>query len=226
LEEPPPLTGGAASYPTFLIQGLPPADLTFVYPAHLKLFNEGYSIGWGWIVRHPFDFIRLTAKKLAIFWAGTASGLTGWNLPAGQSGIRRPVDMVTPEGGTLATTWQLALIVASAAGIVAGRRNRGLVPWLLFLATRLAVTVLFFGYARQGATAIPVVAILVALAVERWTPARVSRLAIPVLLVGVTVEATRLVSRPVVAIDGRPVGVTDPLAPDENAEHEVEVSRN
>jgi hypothetical protein len=226
LQEPPPLSRGASSYPAFLVQGLPPPDLTFVYPPHLELFNEGYSTGWRWIRERPGAFARLAARKLAIFWSGAASGLTGWNLPAGQSGIRRPVDMVAPHDSAPATIWRIAFLLVAAAGVVAGRQNRALLPWLLFLATKIAVTVLFFGYARQGAIAIPVIAILIALAFERWIPTRVSRLAIPLLLVGLTIEAARLVSRPVVAIDGSPIGAADALAPDEHAEHRIEVTRN
>jgi hypothetical protein len=223
LEEPPPLTGGAASYPTFLIQGLPPGDLAFVYPPHLELFNEGYSIGWKWILEHPGGFARLAAKKLAIFWSGAASGLTGWNLPMRQSGLRRSVDMVAPESDAIARAWQIAILLGCLAGAIAGRRNRGLSPWLLFLATRLAVTVLFFGYARQGASAVPIVAVLLGLALEKWSPVRASRLATPVLAIGVTLEAARFVVKPEVRIDRTAIGDRDPHAPDEHGLHRVDV---
>ena len=226
LEEPPPLTGGAASYPTFLVQGLPPADLTFVYPPHLKLFNEGDSIGWKWIREHPGDFVGLAAKKLAIFWSGAASGLTGWNLPMRLSGPRRRVDMVAPESDATAIVWRVLILIVCLAGIVFAGRQAALVPWLLFLATRVAVTLLFFGYARVGATAIPVVAILLALAVERWLYVRPSRLAVAALAIGVSVEAARFVSRPLLLIDGSPVRATDRLPPDEHAEHRIEMTRN
>jgi hypothetical protein len=224
LEEAPPLSGGASSYPAFLVQGLPPADLTFVYPPHLKLFNEGYSIGLSWIREHPGDFARLVARKLAIFWSGAASGLTGWSFPVGLSGVRRPVDMVTPGDDAVATIWRIALLLAAAAGVVAGRRNRALVPWLLFLATRLAATVLFFGYGRQGATAIPALAVLFGLAVERTVPARAARLAIPVLAIGVALEAARFVSKPQVRLDGAVIGPADPYPPDEHDAHRVAVN--
>jgi Dolichyl-phosphate-mannose-protein mannosyltransferase len=224
LEEAPPLSGGASSYPAFLVQGLPPADLSFVYPPHLRLFNEGYALGGEWIRRNPGDFARLAAKKVAIFWSGAASGLTGWDLPVGLSGPRRPVDMVSPDSDAPATIWWIALLLASAAGVVAGRRNRALVPWLLFLATRVAATVFFFGYGRQGATAIPVLAVLFGLAVERAVPARAARLAIPVLAVGVALEAARFVSKPQVRLDGAAIGPADPFPPDEHDTHRVAVN--
>jgi hypothetical protein len=224
LEEAPPLGGGKESYPAFLVQGLPPVDLTFVYPPHLRLFNEGYSVGSRWIAEHPADFARLAVKKLEIFWSGAASGLTGWSFPVGLSGIRRPVDTVDPGDDAAATSWRIALLLASAAGVVAGRRNRTLVPWLLFLATRVAATVLFFGYGRQGATAIPVLAVLLGLAAEKAVPARAARLAIPVLAIGVALEAARFVSKPELRLDGAVVGRSDPYPPDEHEAHDLEVN--
>jgi hypothetical protein len=188
----------------------------------LKLFNDGYSVGWDWIVQHPVDFSRLTARKLVIFWSGAASGLTSWNLPAGFSGLRRPVDMVAPDRGAPAAIWQVAVLLGCFAGMAAGRRNRALVPWLVFLATRIVATVLFFGYARQGATAIPIVTILLALALERWTPAHPSRLAIPVLVVGVTLEAARFIMKPEVRLDGTAVGSRDPYPENEHDAHRLE----
>jgi dolichyl-phosphate-mannose-protein mannosyltransferase len=224
LAEPPPLSGGPSRYPAFLVQGLPPADLAFVYPPHLRLINEGYTVGWKWISEHPADFARLAFRKVSIFWSGAASGLTGWNLPAGLSGPRRPVDMVTPDEGPRATIWQIVILAAGVAGTVVGRRNRALVPWLLFLATRLLVTVAFFGYARQGATVIPVVAVLVGLALERWTPVRAARLAVPVLLFGVTLEAARWIAKPAVSIDDRAIGAADSFGPTDPVLHRVDVS--
>lgn len=224
LEEPPPLAGGAKGYPSFLVVGLPPRDLSFVYPPHLRLFNEGYSDGWTWIADHPADFGRLAALKVAIFWSGAASGLTGWNLPMGLSGTRRAVDVVTPEGAR-ATVWRIAVLLACLAGIFFGRRRPGLRPWLLFLATKVAVTVLFFGYARLGATVIPVVAVLLGLATQRWIPPRRLRFALAVLLLGVALEAVRFVAKPEVRLEGSVVGREDPFPPDEHDPHRVEVTR-
>jgi hypothetical protein len=192
----------------------------------LRLFNEGYSIGWRWIRERPGDFARLGANKLAIFWSGAASGLTGWNLPMGISGPRRPVDMVASDPDATAITWRVAILIVCAAGLVVGGRRAALVPWLLFLATRIVVTLLFFGYARAGATAIPMIAVLFALAVERWLRVRPSPLAVAALAIGVSLEAARFFSGPGVSIDGNPVGATDPFPPDEHAAHRIEVTRN
>jgi hypothetical protein len=227
----PPLEGGAASYPRALVAGLPPGDLSFVYPPHLRLFNEGYSLGWEWIRENPGEFARLAARKISIFWSGAAMGLTGWNLPLGLSGLRRAVDMVTPEPGAVATVWRVALALVCAAGLAAGVRRAALAPWLLFLASKVAVTVLFFGYARQGAVVVPVVALLTGLAVERWVLARaarpagsrVPRFAIAVLLAGVGLEAARLFAKPAVSIDGRVAGATDPFPADDHRGRRIEV---
>jgi hypothetical protein len=225
LEEPPPLAGGPSSYPEFLVRGLPPADLAFVYPPHLRLFNEGYSVGWKWIRENPGQFARLAAKKLAIFWSGASAGLTGWNLPMGLSGRRPPVDMVSPDGDGAAIAWRIAVLLACVGGIASGVRRRAAVPWLLFLATKVAVAVAFFGYARQGAVVVPVVAVLAAIAVERWIPARPSRWIAAALLAGVLLEGARFASKPDVRIDGTVVGREDPFPPDEHEPHRVEVTR-
>ena len=223
LADPPPLAGGAASYPAFLVQGLPPGDLTFVYPPHLRLFNDGYSIGARWIAQHPSDFLALAGRKLTTFWSGAASGLTGWNFPTGMSGPRRAVDMVAPDDDALAIGWRVMVLLAALVGIVVARHRVAIVPWLLFLATRLAAAVLFFGYARQGAAAIPVIALLVAFALERWIPSRVARLAIPVLVAGVGLEARRLVLNPEVRLDGAAVFDRDAQSPADHADHRLEV---
>jgi hypothetical protein len=90
------------------------------------------------------------------------------------------------------------------------------------------VTVAFFGYARQGAVVIPVVALLAALALEPWLPTRLparvpTRLTILLLLLGVGAETARFLSRPVVRIDGLSIGEVDPLPPGDHRDRRVEV---
>lgn len=230
LEEPPPLLADASRYPPDLVVGLPPKDLSFVYPPHLELFNEGYSLGARWIVAHPGDFARLAIHKLRVFWSGAASGFTGYNLPLGLSGLRRSVDMVAPEGGPASAVWQILVLLAATVGIVAGWRRAALAPWVLFLASKVAVTVLFFGYVRQGALVVPVVALLAALGVERWIlrgaafprPRRFPAVALA-LAAGVGIEAARFVAKPVVRIDGLQVAGSDPLPADEHRRHSIAI---
>lgn len=231
LEQPPPLAGDLVRYPPFLVQGLPPQQLSFVYPPHLRLFNEGYSLGRYWIVAHPGEFAVLAARKISIFWSGAALGITGYNIPLGLSGIRRSVDLVTPERGGTAAAWRVAVLVISALALAAGWRRIALWPWLLFLVSKVVVTLLFFGYARQGATVIPVLALLFGLAAERWVFPRLrhpeekgaARLAVVVLVLAVGVDAARLLARPNVILDGQAVGAVDRFPPDVHRDQRLEV---
>lgn len=232
LDEPPPLGGGAARYPPELVQGLPPPDLAFTYPPHLRLYNEGYRIGLRWIAGNPGAFALLAARKLGIFWQGAASGVTGYNLPLGLSGLRRTVDLVVPEGGAVPLLWRVLVLAAAGAGLVAGWTRPALHPWLLFLASKLMVTVAFFGYARQGALASPVVLLLVALAAERWllrgalagAARRPHVLALAILAAGTALEYARWNDRPQVLIDGQVVtSAADPVPLDVHRDHRIEV---
>jgi hypothetical protein len=231
LEVPPPLAGGLHRYPAFLVAGLPPPQLTLTYPPHLTIVRRGYRLGGEWIRAHPGAFVRLAGEKLQRFWQGAALGLGGWNLPLGLSGVRRPVDLAVPQG-PLATLWRLAVLALAAAGLWAGRRRWDLVPWTAFLASKVVVTVAFFGYARQGATVIPVVALLAALGLGRWLPESEPipaarrhwlRGAAAAGLVLLALEGLRWGLGPQVRLDGRQVGASDPFPVDEYVERRVEV---
>lgn len=231
LDRPPPLAGGAALYPAPLVAGLPPPDLALTYPPHLEAVVDGYRLGREWIASEPLGFARLAGHKLAIFAQGTTLGLSGWNLPLGLDGTRRAVDLATPAGGLVAWIWRLALLALAAAGLAAGRgRWLALAPWLLFLGAQLAVTVAFFGYARTGATVIPVLALLAGLAAERWLPRREERarrrwwlrpalLAAALLLAA---ETARWIAPLRIAIDGRPLAGSDPFPVDHHVTRRIE----
>ena len=232
LQQPPPLAGGRERYPPELLRGLPPQDLALAYPPHLQLYNDGYAIGLRWMTEHPGASAVLAARKLAIFWGGAALGFTGYGLPLGLSGLRRAVDLVVPEPSAAALAWRLLVLAGALAGLAAGWRRPALHPWLLFLLTRLVVTVAFFGYARQGAMAAPVVLLLIALAVERWLPrglvAGVARrphvLGSVLLAAAVAAEYARWSARPQVLIDGEVVtSAADPVPLDVHRDHHVEV---
>lgn len=223
LESPPPLAG---SYPMFLIQGLPPEQLSFVYPPHLRLFNEGYAIGWTWISTHPRDSTRLAWRKLTIFWSGAAHGVTGYGIPTGLSGPRRAVDMVTPDDTLPAIILRVALLALAVTGLARSWRHPALHPWLLFLATRAAVTVLFFGYARHGATAIPVVALLISLALAPLLyrlPPRAVTVFTTALLLAPVLDVARAIARPAPLLDTRPLGSVDPDPPDLHHDQRLEL---
>jgi hypothetical protein len=213
LERMPPLRPSADRFPPALV-GPPPPQLALIYPPHLRLVNEGYRVGLGAIAADPARFVRLAARKLAIFWSGAASGVTGYGVPVGATGLRRAVDMVAP-GGIAAALFAVALLAVAAWGAWLARDQPAVVPWLSFLATKVAVTIAFFGYARQGAAVIPVVALLVAIAFERatrpWPAARRRNALLAAAGVCLALEAVRFVAPPALTVDGRPVGRGDPF---------------
>jgi hypothetical protein len=210
LEESPPLVFAPTRYPRDLVFGLPPPDLSLVYPPHVRLVNEGYRIGWGWIAERPGRFLRLVWRKLTFFWSGASLGFGGYDLPLGMSGVRRAVDMVTPEDGALVTAWQLGALAVTILGIILAWRHESFAPWLLFLASKVLVTVLFFGYARHGACVIPVVALCAALAMDRLARAW------PFLVFGLlgllaVAETVRWVKPPAPTVDGHKMETVDPF---------------
>jgi hypothetical protein len=217
LEDPPPLAAQAERYPPALVQGLPPPDLSFVYPPHVRLVNEGYRVGWAWIAaRGPAGAVAHACRKLRIFWSGAALGLTGFDLPLGLPRLRRAVDLAVPDRGWGTAVWSTTLLAGCALGLAAGWRQAALYPWLLFLLTKLAVTVAFFGYARQGAATFPVVALLIALGAARWIPglrgrepARILRATALALSAAVVLEGARALHPPALAVDGRPLEAGD-----------------
>ena len=238
LEASPPLAGGSSRYPGFLIMGLPPPELTFCYPPHLEIVNHGYRLGWHWIVNHPGDYLSLALSKMRIFWAGVTLGFTGYNLPLGISGIRGLVDLVVPEGGAGVALWRWAGLAVVLLGLWVGRREEALIPWMLFLATKVITTLAFFGYAREGAVVIPVFALLLGLVVARGLTrfprvlTRIStspsvkrwlRMSCVLALILIALESFRWNSEPVVTLDGRQVGAGDPFPETEYKERRLRV---
>lgn len=226
LEAPPPLAEGREGYPAFLVAGLPPPDLSLTYPSHLRLVNEGYALGWQWLSERPARTGALLVAKLRRFWAGAALGWTGYGLPIGLSGRREPVDLVVPDGAA-ATSWRVVLFLAAAVGLRAAWRRPGAAPWLLFLGSKVLVTLAFYGYARQGATTIPVIALLLVLGAERWLPTaadsrRWLRIALAGSLVVVGVEALRWLRPPELFVDGQPIAERAWPAANDHGAHEVE----
>ena len=226
LDMPPPLAGGAGAFPAMLVTGLPPRELALTYPPHLALVNDGYAMGWRWLAADPRGAMRRGLTRLARFWAGAATTLTGYGLPAGLSGARHAVD-ITVADGWLAAAWRIVLLAAAVAGLAAAWRRPALYPWLFLLVAKAAVAVAFFGYARLGATTIPVVALLVALAIERWWPARtdarLERGARMALVMMVAIEAMRWLHHPGLALDGNPAGPQDPVPSADHLSHQLRI---
>ena len=238
LSEPPPLAGGSERYPPELVAGLPPPNLAFEYLPHLALVNHGTARGLSWIASEPGAYVRLVGRKLARFAEGLATGL-GWsNVPLGLSGVRRAVDLTVARGGA-ATAWRTLLVALGLAGLALGlargATRAALVPWALFLAAKLATVVLFFGYARTGATASPVLWIGIALLIERVLAAlerrspdgRLPRPALGLSLAPIAIvlalDLWRAENDVTVTLDGRPVLDAEPFPPDAWADREIRV---
>ncbi len=229
LDTPPPLTGGADRYPLALVAGLPPASLSLTYPPHAHLLADGYRVGLDSIQANPARFAKLVARKLAIFWSGAALGFGGWNAPLGLSGVRAPVDLVVPARGWGAAVWRTAVLVLVCIGAAARPERRALAPWIAYLASKVAVTAAFFGYARFGATVVPVVALLasrgfVALVTRaaprltaRGSTVRVRRwIAVALVFALVAAESARWHHPPTLFLDEREVTSTAPFPADDS----------
>ena len=226
LDRLPPLAGGAAAYPAILVGGLPPRTLALTYPPHLALVNDGYAMGWRWLAAAPVGAMRRARARLGRFGEGAATTLTGYGLPAGLSGTRYAVD-ITVADGRIASTWRMIILAVSLAGLAAGWRRAALYPWLFLFVTKAAAAVAFFGYARLGATTIPAVALLLALAMERWWPARSEgrgrRAAGIVLAIMVALEGVRCLQHPGLALDGDAAGSLDPVPSADHVDHRLRV---
>ena len=224
LDQPPPLRGGASSYPAMIVGGLPPRDLSFTYPPHLALVNDGYARGLRWLAGDPGGAARRGAARLAQFWSGAATALTGYGLPAGLSGPRAAVDIVVADG-PLASAWRIVVLAACVFGLAAAWRIPALYPWVAFFAVKAIAAAVFFGYARLGASAAPAVAVLVGLAFARRAARPGSERGLRFALAAlVAVEAARFVHGPGLALDGESVGARrDPVAASDHADHHLRV---
>lgn len=136
----------------------------FGRPSHLELYNHGYAVGLARIRADFKGWLELVGKKLARFGDGATLGLTAFNLPHGRASVRRAVDLATPS--TPSRTWQFAVVVAILAGCVIALRRRAGALWLVVIANKLAITVAFYGYARQAVSIAPAFYVLAAIAID------------------------------------------------------------
>jgi hypothetical protein len=206
LDRTPPLTGGLHRYPPGLLQVLPRGgQLALSYPPHLDLVVHGYRRGLAELAADPAGAATRCLQKLWHGLEGAASGCGGHALPIGMSGVRRAVDLVT-AAGTWPAIWRVLLLVVAGAGLWTCRRAPWLWAWLAFAVSKVAVLLLFFGYARQGALLVPVVGIGLAAAASRWLLPRwpgAARLGIWFLAALVALELARALGGTAVLVDGR-----------------------
>ncbi|MBI5863652.1 MAG: hypothetical protein HZB38_03915 [Planctomycetes bacterium] len=155
----------------------PDPSLQMTLPSHLRLYNDGYAAGWRSIGSDPAAWLGLVGRKLTRFAAGATLGVGATNWPVGRSGTRAAVDLATPLPGGVWCVWQTLWGVALASGVYVAAKRRVGGLWLLVIAYKLAVTVAFFGYARQAVSIAPAFCLLAALAVDRlvrFLPARLA----------------------------------------------------
>ena len=227
LDAPPPLSGGAERYPAPLIGGLPPPDLALSYPPHLDIVNHGYRKGLAWIVEQPAVFASHAWGKARVFWDGATLGFGGYNLPFGNGGLRRKVDLVVPHRTLGVTLWQVAWLAVALFGLwrMIRRRQWAFLPWAAWLATKIVVTLAFFGYARQGVAVSPVLLLLLAVVLAGGAEAsawhrRRGMWGLVVVALIVAAECFRWLQPPVFVLGGRPVGAVDPWP---SQHHEVRI---
>jgi hypothetical protein len=123
-------------------------------------------------------------------------------VPIGLSGVRRQVDFVTATG-VWTNVWRAAVLLAALAGLWSLRRVRTLWPLFAFALTKLLVLAAVFGYARQGALCVPVVALGLATLAARWCTGR-RRLAALLLGAVLLLEIVRCAVGAPVHVDGDP----------------------
>lgn len=142
-----------------------PTGLSFGYPPHLQVFQQGYRLGLRYWFEHRTDAPRLLGRKLAIFGSGLTQGLTPLNVPLGVAGLRRPAD----QFGAAASppwVWPGVLFALAAIGTWVCLRHRVGSVLLIVVAQKVVIALLFFGYVRQAASIFPFFAVLVALGLE------------------------------------------------------------
>lgn len=134
-------------------------------PQHLEFLLHGDELAWRYIKARPGDWLRLVGRKWDLMLDATRLGWTQWNWPGGLTGVRRPVDVFVPYSGLATWLWLPWVIAGLALCLVRGgaARRWALLVALLTAAT-LAVTALFFGYARLGLLLMPLWATLAAAA--------------------------------------------------------------
>ncbi|MFM7296774.1 MAG: hypothetical protein ACKO4Q_06085 [Planctomycetota bacterium] len=136
----------------------------FGRPSHLKLWNHGYGIALERMRSDPAAWNALARAKLARFSDGLFTGFGSENWPLGLELSRAPIDLAVSR--TRSYIWWSVCLVASFVGLVLGLRRRIAADWILWLGFKLALTVAFYGYARQGATAQLACFVLVALSLD------------------------------------------------------------
>lgn len=222
-----------------------PGDAARLVAEKLRRFWAGASMGLGGYdlplgtagVRWPVDLAvpeglgdRLRDSPAAKTGAsGGAGDAEAEQINEGRAGEGRSVGAVQR---LWVSTWRLVVLLAALAGALLGRPRAVLAPWLLLFAAKAATAAAFFGYARLGATIVPVVALLVSLAAARLlaaplarfapTPRRRRALVATAALLLVVMEGIRWRSSPSLRLDGHAITRTGPYPADDPVQRHLD----
>ena len=212
-----PDSGGGFSRAALDDRFAPDPNLTFSLPSHLRLFNEGYAVGLETIRADPSGWISLLGRKMLRFEAGLTGGLGVTDAPIGRELVRWPVDLaarpMSPAAWSTrpwldsvrvdALWWRVPILLLMFVGAARLLPSRRAAPWLLILASKVVVTLAFYGYVRQGASILPVTSILIAAGVvytSQWWGAERRWIigGVAIVSVAVVVMDVRELSRPMI----------------------------
>jgi hypothetical protein len=153
------------------------AVLDLTDPQHLEFILHGDRMAWSWMRENPGAFVRLVAAKWRLFFSAWKLGWTQWDWPGGLNGVRRPVDVFTPDSDA---GWGFGLPFAILGLICClatpGGPRRWAVLVLLLTVAGMITTGLYFGYVRQGLLLLPFWLTLTATTLV-WIGERLRRLA-------------------------------------------------
>lgn len=138
----------------------------FAFPPHNRVFTNGWRVGWEYVISDGAAAAHNIRRKLARFANGVSGGFGAANLPLSREGVREPVDMFVSDSGA-AKWWRPLLLTLITLGIIfalARRIPAGL--WFLLIINKLIITMLFYGYARQGASIAPAFFVFIAIALD------------------------------------------------------------
>ncbi len=125
-------------------------------PQHLDFILHGDRHARKWILENPTDFVDLVGKKWELVSTTLTLGWTQWNWPGGLDGLRRPVDIFTPESTVLRPFLGIYLLIGVILCALAGPESR---RWLGLVAAASIIgvisTTMFYGYVRQGLLLLP-----------------------------------------------------------------------
>lgn len=125
-------------------------------PRQLEMVLHGSTMVLGWVREDPLRIARLMGAKLALAGRVVRLGWTARNWPGGLVGTREPIDLFTPERATARWIWAPLVLLGIVALARSGRSGR---TWLAVVGVAslapLAAIVLFYGYARIAAIALP-----------------------------------------------------------------------